>query len=390
MESEIIKFAERIEERKNSARAKLSILVYGIQDAPEIFSDLEGNFKEEHYAYDNGNWGISKSRLVPTEMLLPGDIIVKLHIRPDSPLTLAKEEGRIFVKNGTRYLTECMFLDRPIFWNYTTSRGTPTKNIAQLYGHSALNFNIFSGCEFHRIGKGCTFCSVRETVDKSSPIKKIKQTEELAETCELATKYDQFRYLIMTGGSYIDRNREFDRNVEILKSIRYKLPWNGQIKGNVSFLPPDDCTKLSVLAELQVENPSFNMEVWDKKNFLRICPGKEAYVGFDHIVESLIYLTGIYNKGMVWSNFVAGIIPLADIKEGFKFMAEHGIVPGANIYHAEVGSSIGKSMGTIDENYIRDLYSYAAELYHKFGYKPYFDAAVLRNSLANEFYEELL
>ena len=105
MESEIIKFAERIEERKNSARAKLSILVYGIQDAPEIFSDLEGNFKEEHYAYDNGNWGISKSRLVPTEMLLPGDIIVKLHIRPDSPLTLTKEEGRIFVKNGTRYLT---------------------------------------------------------------------------------------------------------------------------------------------------------------------------------------------------------------------------------------------------------------------------------------------
>ena len=91
---------------------------------------------------------------------------------------------------------------------------------------------------------------------------------------------------------------------------------------------------------------------------------------------------------MVWSNFVAGIIPLSDIKEGFKFMAEHGIVPGANIYHAEVGSSIGKSMGTIDENYIRDLYSYAAELYHKFGYKPYFDAAVLRNSLANEFFNQ--
>ena len=44
----------------------------------------------------------------------------------------------------------------------------------------------------------------------------------------------------------------------------------------------------------------------------------------------------------------------------------------------------------IDEKYIFQLYSYGAELYHKYGYKPYFDAGVLRNSLANEFYEGLL
>ncbi len=237
MESEITKFAARTEERKNSAQAKLDILVYGIRDAPEIFAALEGKFKEEHYAYDNGNWGVAKSRLVPTEMLLPGDIIVKLHVRPDSPLSLTAEQGRIFVKNGSRYLTECMFLDRPNFWNFTTSQGTPTKNIAQLYGHSALNFNIFSGCEFHSVGKGCRFCSVRETVDKFSPIKRTKNIADLAETCELATRHDTFRYLIMTGGSYLDRNREFDRNIEILKAIRYKLPWQGKIKGNVSFLP---------------------------------------------------------------------------------------------------------------------------------------------------------
>ncbi len=390
MESEITKFAARTEERKNSAQAKLDILVYGIRDAPEIFAALEGKFKEEHYAYDNGNWGVAKSRLVPTEMLLPGDIIVKLHVRPDSPLSLTAEQGRIFVKNGSRYLTECMFLDRPNFWNFTTSQGTPTKNIAQLYGHSALNFNIFSGCEFHSVGKGCRFCSVRETVDKFSPIKRTKNIADLAETCELATRHDTFRYLIMTGGSYLDRNREFDRNIEILKAIRYKLPWQGKIKGNVSFLPPADFTRLSALAELEVENPSFNMEVWDKTSFFRICPGKAEYVGFEHMVQSLLYLAGIYGKGKIWSNFVAGIIPLSDIKDGFRFMAEHGIVPGANIYHAEVGSDIGKSLGTIDAGYIRELYSYAAELYHKYGYKPYFDAAVLRNSMANEFYEDLI
>ena len=76
-----------------------------------------------------------------------------------------------------------------------------------------------------------------------------------------------------------------------------------------------------------------------------------------------------------------------DMKAGFSFMAERGIIPGANIYHAEVNSAIGRSIGTIDHEYVKKLYSFAAELYHKYDYKPFFNASVLRNSLANEFYE---
>ena len=71
-------------------------------------------------------------------------------------------------------------------------------------------------------------------------------------------------------------------------------------------------------------------------------------------------------------------------------MAEHGIIPGANIYHAEVGSFIGNSLGKIDEDYVLELYRHAAELYYKYDFKPFFDTGVLRNSLANEVYEGLL
>ena len=375
---------------QESAKAKLSILLNGVRDAPEIFSTLEGTFKEEHYAYDNGNWGVNKSRPTPTEILLPGDIVVKLHIRPDSPLSLVRDKGRIFVNYGSRFLSECMFLEKPNFWRFTTSSGKSTKSIAQLYGHSALNFNIFSGCEFHTFGKSCLFCSVAATVDSKSPIERTKSLSDLEETCAMATQYDSFKYVIMTGGSYIDRNREFERNVEILSRIRHKLPWNGFVKGNVSFLPPEDVTKLSVLFDLGVENPSFNIEVWGKENFKHVCPGKDKYVGFDHIVHSLLFLSDVYGKGKVWSNFVAGIVPLDDIKSGFQFMADHGIVPGANIYHHEVGSQLGRSIGRINEKYVRELYAYGAELYHKHGYRPYFDAGVLRNSMANEAYEGLL
>ena len=387
MTNEMKKFIDRIDERKNSAYVKLKLLVHGVQDAPEIFKMYEGFFEEEHYAYDNGNWGVDKNRQTPTGLLLPGGIVSKLHIRPESPLTLSAENNKLYVLYNNEKLSEFMFLPRPNFWNYKTSDGIKTKNLAQIYGLNCLNFNIFSGCEFYSKGLGCKFCSVGSTVKKIDPVKIIKTGNELAEVSELASKYDDFNYIIITGGSHINSDEEFEAYIDVLEKIRYKLPWNGLIKGNVAFMPPKDITKLKKLHDLGVENPSFNMEVWPKENFEKICPGKNKYVGFDHIIESLLYLEKIYGPGKVWSNFVAGIVPIEDMKAGFKFMAEHGIVPGANIYHAEVNSVLGKSLGTISEEYVLDLYKYAAKLYHEYGYKPFFDAGVLRNSLANEAYE---
>jgi len=66
------------------------------------------------------------------------------------------------------------------------------------------------------------------------------------------------------------------------------------------------------------------------------------------------------------------------------------VIPGANVYHPDVGSLSGNSIHSPSEDYIVELYKHAASLYHKCGYKPFFDATVLRNSLANEAYEGLL
>lgn len=390
MESALKTFIGRVDERNVSAYAKLKLLVYGVQDNQSIFHDYESYFKEEHYAYDNGNWGVDKNRLTPSELLLPGGIVSKLHIRPNSPLTLVSDKGRLFVKNGDKFLSEFRFIPRPNFWSYSTSYGTPTKKLAQLYGLNCMNINIYSGCDFWEVGKPCKFCSVKSAIKRADPVKVVKQPAELAEVCELATKYDEFNYIIITGGSHLNTDEEFDKHLEVVNAVRSKLPWNGRIKGNVAMMPPRTISKLISLYNSGVDNPSFNIEVWPKSSFESICPGKTEYVGFDHVVESLLYLKDIYGSGKVWSNFVAGIVPISNMKDGFRFMAEHGIIPGANIYHAEVGSFLGKTPGIIDENYVLSLYRYASELYYKYSYTPFFDAGVLRNSLANEVYEGLL
>lgn len=377
------------EARKKSALAKAKLLTYGVTDDPSLFDDF-ASFKEEHYAFDNGNWGVDKGRLIPSEVILPGGIVSKLHIRPDSHLKLKSENNILYIEENGKYLISCETLDRPNFWNYTTKKGVPTKELAHFYGKNCINFNIFSNCQFFNVDKQCTFCSVRETQKLHKGVKILKSEKDLEDVCQLATEHDSVEWFLMTGGSYLDSDREFDRHISVLKKIRHTLPWDGHFRGNVSLMPPKDTGRLRELYDVGVDHPSFNLEVWPKSAFVNICPGKETYVGYDHIQKSYDKLVDIYGEGKVWCSFVAGLVPLKDQKEGFTVMAEKGVIPGANIFHPEVGSKIGNSLNSPSEDYIIELYNHAADLYNRYNYKPFFDASVLRNSLANEAYEGLL
>ncbi len=168
------------------------------------------------------------------------------------------------------------------------------------------------------------------------------------------------------------------------------LPWDGRFRGNVALMPPRDLGRIIELYELGVDHPSFNLEVWPQTAFEHFCPGKSKYVGFDHILRAMDRLVDIYGPGWGWCNFVAGLVPLDDQMDGFTAVAERGTIPGANVYHPDVGAALGETTSSPSEAYIVELYRHAADLYHRHNYKPFFDASVLRNSLANEAYEGLL
>ena len=204
--------SEYINDKNNcvqSAQTKFDLLIYGVQDNQKLFEKYQNIFKEEHYAFDNGNWGVDKKRLTPTEIILPGGIVSKLHIRPESPLSLAETGDCLVIRNGNKEISEFRFLPRPNFWSEKLSDGTETKRYAQMYGLNCLNFNLYSGCEFQNCGKGCKFCSVKATVDRGSPIIVKKTPDKLAEVCQIATDKDKLDYIIITRCSYINSDIEF-------------------------------------------------------------------------------------------------------------------------------------------------------------------------------------
>lgn len=377
------------ETRRNSARIKVKLLAHGVKDDRQLFGKLP-QFKEEHYAYDNGNWGVEAGRLVPAEILLPGGIVSKIHIRPSSPLSLRQTKTCLVVEQDGLLLSEASLLPRPRFWDYTTKAGTPTKRLAHFYGATCINFNIYSGCQFYVVGKPCQFCSVQPTQELHRGVVIRKTAADLADTCKLAVQYDRVEWFLGTGGSYLDGDAEFDAHIQVVQAVREYLPWDGRLRGNLAMMPPKNLSRLNELHRLGVDHPSFNLEAWPREAFERICLGKAEYVGFDHIMSAYGKIVELYGPGHAWCNFVAGLVPLRDLVDGFTALAERGVIPGANVYHPDVNSPFGDSILSPSEDYIIELYRHAAGLYHRFGYKPFFDAVVLRNSLANEAYEGLI
>lgn len=375
--------------KKRSTAIKVKILSRGLRLDRPALKLVDEAVKEEHRGYDDSNWGVDKDTPVPSELMLPGEIVVCTHIRPTSNLLIQTKNGRLFISEDGKLLSEVYYLPRPKIWNMETSRGINMKRIANFYGRDCLNFNIYSGCEFWDIGLPCKFCSVAPTQKRYGEAEEKKNPKDIEEVTKTAFALGEPKidFILVTGGSYLDGDEEVERIIEVLSVIQPLSPWKGRIKGNAALMVPNNIELIGNLMATGIEHPSFNLEVWGKEKFKDICPGKEKYRGWDHIVECYKYGVKKYGRGVFWCNFVAGINTLEELKEGFTKMAEMGVVPGANVFHPDVGAILGQQLKSPSEEYIIGLYRHAAKLYHRYGYQPFFNEKVLRNSIANEAYK---
>lgn len=377
-------------ELKNSTINKVKILSMGFQITKEAKDLITDEVKEEHRGYGNSHWGIKETETIPAEIFLPGRIVVATHIRPNSPLTLTTDtQHNLVLLENNKKISDIEYLKRPKIWSEKTSSGINMKKIANFYGSDCLNFNIYSGCQFWEEGLPCKFCSVQPTQKCFNEVEIRKNVEDVKEAAKMAFEIeDKINFIIFTGGSYLNGDEEYDKMIPIIKAVKDVLPksWNNVIKGNVAIMAPQSMKKIDELMDTGIEHPSFNLEVWTKKYFNYICPGKAKYRGWDHIQKSYDYAVENYGRGRFWVNFVGGLNDLEVLKDGFSYMAKKGVVPGANVFHPDVGSVIGSKRKSPSPEYIIDLFKHAAKLYHQYNYLPFFDESCLRNSIANEAY----
>ncbi len=377
----------------NGAKLKIALLLKGVRIDDSALDGLGSRFKEYQYGYHDSNWHKNnKQHLWPSELVLPGGIVVAPHLRPSSPYVIKKDDGGIYIINEVteEFLSSIDYLPRPKLWDVMLEDGTPIKKYLNIYGTDCLNLFIDANCQFWNVNLPCAFCSLQPTQEYYKEVVVNKPLDKIEEAIKKAfSSGDEINWMIITGGSWIDRSDEVRRYRDVLNVIKQSVPssWDGKIRGNGSLLPSSDQADLESLFETGIEHPSFNLEVWGKDLFTIYCPGKEKYVGFDTLLETYKRAVSIWGNGEVWCNFVGGISPIENLKEGFRHLADLGVVPGSNVFHLDPSSPAVK-LGLMEpsESYLYELYGYLNEIYHSCDYQPFFSESVLRNSLSNEFY----
>ena len=128
-----------------------------------------------------------------------------------------------------------------------------------------------------------------------------------------------------------------------------------------------------------------NIEVWDKKLFKWICPGKEKYIGYDEWIKRSIRAVDFWGPGLVNPNFVLGVemakpYGFEDVSSavkstagGWDFLMSHGVLPRYNLWTREAGSAFADQESPPLEYFIEIQKAYA-ELRWKHKFDPPFPA----------------
>ena len=129
---------------------------------------------------------------------------------------------------------------------------------------------------------------------------------------------------------------------------------------------------------------AFNIEVYDRKLFSVICPGKEKIYGYDRYFEALQQAKEVFGFRNVYCGFVGGLEPIESIVKGIVDVAQSGFTPAINIFHADPESVFMRRPHPSTE-YVWEMVQAQTAMYRKYKFYPIFSGGT-RNSLDTEVY----
>jgi hypothetical protein len=137
----------------------------------------------------------------------------------------------------------------------------------------------------------------------------VKPVEDVLEALELIDRYDDghTHAYTLTGGSVtsqVDGLAEADFYGRYAQAIEERFPgrWIGKVVAQA--LPKEDAQRFKDYG-ISIYHP--NYEVWDRRLFSLISPGKERYVGREEWHRRILDAAEVFGPSHVIPNFVAGV-----------------------------------------------------------------------------------
>jgi hypothetical protein len=290
---------------------------------------------------------------------------VRVVLSAKSPYAIDVVDGKLMLCDRGVPLADVVVPPKPPYYGTTFADGTKYEQIIPLlYGHFAF-ITTFRVCHYWGDKEECQFCDINEHVRElrkqtgdhvsADAIKNLDTVTAVIERMVREESPD-FRVttILMTSGSIVrpvqgGASNAADFNIPYIEAIRARIGARLPIVMITESQPIDAVKRLRAAG---VSSHNANLEVWDRRLFAIIAPGKEKYVGYDRWVRNLYAAVDVMGEGNVSPNMVSGLEmvqpwgfttvreAVASATEGFDTLMSHGVIPHLDTWCIESGSRL--------------------------------------------------
>jgi hypothetical protein len=218
-------------------------------------------------------------------------------------------------------------------------------------------------CEHFAVGEQCKFCDINPNVKQRKkagfPYTVFKPVDKVAEVARIIFRDSEYRasdahWIVISGGTVRGKVRKMDDTKLYLRYIEAIREQIGGRPGICLQTEAKDKPTCKRLRDAGVTAHHANHEVWDRRLFKIICPGKEKTVGYDEWIRRLVESVDIFGEGNVTPGLVIGpelVQPygfktmdegIKSNAEGFEFLMSHGVTPRPIVWCVEPLSEFGR------------------------------------------------
>jgi hypothetical protein len=365
-------------------------------DESALTDNLEGGVKPKSYfifSFDQkplAELGAAATQRPPEEIALTGGpyalrrTIVSVRVNPDSPYRMSRAEGGVLrLTLEGRELAEGHLPPMPEYYRQPLANGKTVMETAPTIEWGYLIYlTVLRLCQYFGAKEECGFCDInhnwRQHRKAGRPYTGVKPVEDVLEALALIDRYDDgaSHAYTLTGGSItstVDGLAEADFYGRYAQAIEERFPgrWIGKVVAQA--LPRADVERYKRYG-ITIYHP--NYEVWDKRLFSLISPGKERYVGREEWHRRILDAAEVFGPRYVIPNFVAGVElarpfgfatideAIASTTEGLDYFMSQGVTPRFTTWCPEPTTPLGRDNpdGAPLEYHVRLLEAYRETL----------------------------
>jgi hypothetical protein len=361
---------ERLEELREQFREiprsivlKADVLREGVRYTPELSRIGKWALPQIHFIFEWDHDELHRKEdvvdgwiTIPQTFCLPDGTNVLIKLDAESPYEIHYHgDGRSYLYRDGTVVEAVFFTPRPQWFTKRTRDNSLMCKVAGGNGECVFSVLNLSFCQYFTSGEQCRFCTIVPTQDKNRELgmgkRAARDLDRIMETFDAAAAEGTIQHFCLSGGGMLDRGQEAAYFAQVVTALRQADGYEGQpFLIAAQALDEDDARRLYDAGEgtIQLSCP---LEVWDEKLFSIVCPGKANHVGRTRWLDNMCRAVGIFGRGNVGTNLVAGVEMAApegfaheeqgleSTLGGFDWLCRHDIRPSFSPWTVAPGSA---------------------------------------------------